>query len=78
MTDLVAFVADDSNQQKGEIVLMVSGARADTTEVTAEIATLLQRLAQELPAKTAAAVVADHTGLRKKQLYDFLLGRVDS
>jgi 16S rRNA (cytidine1402-2'-O)-methyltransferase len=33
----------------------------------------LQRLALELPAKTAAAVVADHTGLRKKRLYDYLL-----
>ncbi len=73
LADLSAFVAGDSNQQKGEIVLLVAGARNEATEVTAEIAALLQRLAQELPAKTAAAVVADHTGLRKKQLYDFLL-----
>ena len=75
LADLEAFVAGDSNQQKGEIVLLVAGARGDTTEVTAEVATLLQRLAQELPAKTAAAVVSDCTGLRKKLLYNFLLER---
>jgi 16S rRNA (cytidine1402-2'-O)-methyltransferase len=74
LAELAAFVAGDSNQQKGEIVLLVAGARDDVGEITPEIAALLQRLAQELPAKTAAAVVADHTGLRKKQLYEFLVG----
>jgi 16S rRNA (cytidine1402-2'-O)-methyltransferase len=73
LAELVTFVAGDSNQQKGEIVLLVAGARDDVGEITREIAALLQRLAQELPAKTAAAVVADHTGLRKKQLYEFLV-----
>jgi len=75
LAELAEFVAGDSNQQKGEIVLLVAGSRADATQVTAEIAALLQRLAQELPAKTAAAVVADYTGLRKKVLYNFLLER---
>ncbi len=75
LADLRDFVAGDSNQQKGEMVLLVAGSRADNTEVTAEIAGLLLRLAQELPAKTAAAVVADYTGLRKKLLYNFLLER---
>ena len=28
---------------------------------------------QELPAKRAAAIVADHTGLRKNLLYDYLV-----
>ena len=77
LAELAAFVAADSNQQKGEIVLLVAGARDDGREVSPEIAALLRRLAQELPAKTAAAVVADHTGLRKKQLYDLLLAWKD-
>lgn len=74
LAELRDFVGADSNQQKGEIVLLVAGARDAIPEVTPQISALLQRLARELPAKTAAAVVADHTGLRKKQLYDFLLG----
>lgn len=78
LADLAAFVASDSNQQKGEIVLLVAGARRADGEIPGEIAGLLQRLARELPAKTAAAVVADFTGLRKKQLYDLLLELRDS
>lgn len=73
LADLLQFVAADSNQQKGEIVLLVAGQRDDGLELTGEIASLLQRLAREMPAKTAAAVVAEWSGLRKKQLYDFLL-----
>ena len=34
---------------------------------------VLQRLARELPAKRAAAIVAESTGLRKNQLYEYLL-----
>jgi len=74
LEELAAFVAADSNQQKGEIVLLVAGAREEQGEISPDVAILLQRLARELPAKTAAAVVADHTGLRKKQLYEFLVG----
>jgi 16S rRNA (cytidine1402-2'-O)-methyltransferase len=73
LAELADFVAGDGNQQKGEIVLLVAGAGPAPEDISPEVAALLQRLALELPAKTAAAVVADHTGLRKKQLYDYLL-----
>lgn len=70
---LAEFVSSDANQQKGEIVLVVAGKPKTEQAVGAETSALLQRLAQELPAKRAAAVVADCTGLRKKQLYEHLL-----
>lgn len=73
LSDLLAFIAADSNQQRGEIVLVVAGQRQKAEAIDADTARLLRRLAQELPPKRAAAVVAEHTGLRKKQLYDFLL-----
>mgnify|MGYP001818549809 FL=1 len=78
LAELSTFVADDSHQQKGEIVLLVAGVREQPTEITAGVSALLRRLAEELPAKTAASVVADHTGLRKKQLYDFLVAVKDT
>ena len=68
LLDLAQFVSADSNQQKGEIVLVVAGKPRGEQVVAADVSALLQRLAQELPAKRAAAVVADHTGLRKKLL----------
>ena len=72
--DLHAFVAADSHQQKGEIVLLVSGKTGgQDDDITPDTAALLLRLARELPAKRASAVVADLTGLRKKRLYDYLL-----
>ncbi len=70
---LQAFIAGSSNQQRGEIVLMVAGARGREQQLDAATARLLERLADELPAKRAAAVVADITGLRKKQLYEHLV-----
>lgn len=73
LSELLEFVLADANQQRGEIVLVVSGRRGAAGELDEETAALLRRLAQELPARRAAAVVADLTGLRKKTLYDFLL-----
>ena len=73
LAELAAFVAADSNQQRGEIVLVVSGQRRRDEDLTPDSTRLLLRLAAELPAKRAAAVVADLTGLRKKVLYDYLL-----
>ena len=73
LQELADFVASDSNQRKGEIVLVVAGRVKGEQELGADTAALLLRLAQELPAKRAAAVVADLTGLRKKQLYEHLL-----
>jgi 16S rRNA (cytidine1402-2'-O)-methyltransferase len=73
LSELVEFVAGDDNQQRGEIVLIVSGKQAGEGQLDEQTAKLLRRLAQELPAKKAAAVVADHTGLRKNALYQFLL-----
>lgn len=66
-------VAQDPNQRKGEIVVVVAPAVETHSELSADQADLLLRLAQELPAKKAAAVVADLIGLRKKALYEYLL-----
>lgn len=73
LAELAGFVAADANQRKGEIVLLVAGVGKAPREIDDDTSALLQRLAQELPAKRAAALLAEHTGLRKKQLYEHLL-----
>lgn len=74
LDELTRFVAADGNQQRGEIVLLVAPARRPADAgIDGEAAKWLVRLAQELPARKAAAVVADCTGLRKQALYDYLL-----
>lgn len=78
LAGMLAFVESDPNQQKGEIVLVVAPAEQAAGDLDADHARLLERLAGELPARVAAAVVAEHTGLRKKDLYNYLLSRKSS
>jgi len=69
--ELVQWVAADSNQQKGEIVLLVAGqAQPEKYQVTAEAEQLLAILLEELPVKLAAKLAARITGLNKRDLYD--------
>jgi 16S rRNA (cytidine1402-2'-O)-methyltransferase len=67
---LAAFVAEDANQQKGEIVLVVAGYERKGTELDGEVLRLLSILLEELPLKQAAALVARVTGLAKGEIYD--------
>ncbi len=78
LAELEAFVAADANQRRGEIVLLVAGAEKVVSELDTPTATLLQQLAEEMPPKRAAAIVAEFSGLRKKQLYDYLLAQKGS
>lgn len=71
---LVEFVAADTNQQRGEIVLLVQGAskRLDA-ELDAEAQRTMEVLLAELPLKQAASIGAKLTGLKKNALYQWVL-----
>lgn len=70
MQELLDFVKDDPNQQKGEMVLVVAGANSDDQlPDQSKTDALLQRLLKDLPVKTAAQLAADLTGLKKNELY---------
>ena len=73
LADLATFVSGDANQRRGEIVLLVEGDKGRESELDSATCSLLERLAEELPAKRAAAVVSDLSGVRKKLLYQYLL-----
>lgn len=68
---LLDFVQNDANQQKGEIAIVVAGNT--NTQSQESYDTWLLRIAQEMPPKKAAAIVADVLGLKKNQVYDRLL-----
>lgn len=67
-------VLADSNQQRGEMVLMLAGAvpSSDDEDPTTAMATL-KLLRQELPLKKAAALAAEIHGVRKNTLYQLAL-----
>lgn len=68
--ELLAFVQSDSNQERGEIVLVIGGFNAgQEVENTEANDKLLKRLLQDLPVKAAAQLAAELTGLKKNELY---------
>lgn len=70
ISDVLSQVEADSNQQKGEFVLMIRGApQAKKQDVSPEAIELLKVLADELPLKQAAALTAKATGFKKNKLY---------
>ncbi len=77
LSELRAWVAADSNQQRGECVVLVAGWQAPEGEaaVSAEALRVLELLLKEMPLKRAAALAAEITGVRKNLLYQAALER---
>lgn len=75
LAELRAWVESDSNQQRGECVLVLGGWQAPQGEDAVDANTLrvLRLLLAELPVKRAAAVAAEITGVRKNVLYPLAL-----
>jgi 16S rRNA (cytidine1402-2'-O)-methyltransferase len=77
LEELCGWVAADSNQQRGECVVLVGGWQAPEGEgaLSAEALRVLDLLLAELPVKRAAALAAEITGVRKNLLYQAALER---
>jgi len=74
LENMVQWVAADTNQQRGEIVLMVHGAsKSESAEISVEHERIMRLLLEELPVKQAATLGAKITGLKKNFLYDWAL-----
>ncbi|WGE87586.1 16S rRNA (cytidine(1402)-2'-O)-methyltransferase [Actinobacillus equuli subsp. haemolyticus] len=72
LTNLIAWLNEDSNRIKGEIVLVVEGkAEQADEEFSTQAVKLLGLLCQELPLKKAAAIVAETFGYKKNALYQY-------
>lgn len=71
-------VSQDSNQQKGELVLLVAGKTAaedqeDNSQAWAEAASWAKALEKHLPPSKLAAVLAKQLKLNKQEVYKELL-----
>lgn len=75
--ELHDWVAADTNQQRGECVVLVGGWQAPEGEeaISGEALRVLDLLLAELPLKRAAALAAEITGVRKNLLYQVALER---
>lgn len=77
LSALSAFIESDPNQQRGEVVVLVEGFDQGSADIPAEAWNWLERLAEELPPRRAAAVVSDFTGVPARDLYQWLLTKRD-
>lgn len=73
-SELLARLHSDPNQQRGEMVLMVSGYKPEANhddEIPMPVQTALKLLSEELPLKRAAAICATLFDARKNSLYQW-------
>lgn len=72
IAELLEWLKQDSHRIKGEIVLIVEGKPAQKSdEISPQAVRLLQLLANELPLKKAASIVAETFGYKKNALYQY-------
>ena len=71
--ELVRWVAEDANQQRGEIVVLIHGATASEANGSEDALRILRILTGELPVSQAVTLAAAITGQKKNQLYELAL-----
>lgn len=75
LAEMNAWVNADTNQQRGEIVLLVEGNnKIQSTEITSEQIRIMKILLEDMPVKQASTIGAKITGLKKNFLYQWALG----
>lgn len=79
LTQVVDWLQADSNQQRGEFVLLIHPApEVKAAGLADETQRILKRLLQELPLKQAVALATDITGHKKNELYEAALALKDA
>lgn len=70
LSALLEFVKNDLNQQKGEIVLIISGnIQQEQDNTMLELDRYLHRLLPEMSVKQASQIVSDLLGIKKNTVY---------
>ncbi|TCM69892.1 16S rRNA (cytidine1402-2'-O)-methyltransferase [Acinetobacter calcoaceticus] len=77
LAELVSFIEQDHNQEKGEIVLVIGGAAQEVDVDQIKLDQLLQRLLTDLSVKAASQLAADLLGIKKKVAYQRALQLTD-
>jgi 16S rRNA (cytidine1402-2'-O)-methyltransferase len=73
LAELLNWVKNDANQQRGECVVLVEGAKNHQDANEVEVNRVLGLLLKELPVKKAAAITSSLLGISKNNAYDMAL-----
>lgn len=77
LENILSWMADDSNQKRGEFVIIVSGNQNQRPAETVESDRIVDILAAKLPLSQASSLAAEITGEQKKELYQRAIIRKD-
>ena len=67
--DLLSWLEGDTNQQKGEFVIVLEGSKTSSDSIELNMKDTLRVLLEELPVKQASSLTAKITGIKKNQVY---------
>lgn len=76
--NLLAWLQEDPNQLKGEMVLIIEGHKVDPSEIPAHVIATLKLLLSEMKPKKACAIAAEIYGVKKNALYEYALAMKES
>jgi len=71
--NFLAWLEQDANQLKGEMVLIIEGYKAAENEISKEVINTLKLLLAEMKPKKACAIAAEIYGVKKNALYEVAL-----
>ncbi|WP_448568153.1 16S rRNA (cytidine(1402)-2'-O)-methyltransferase [Thalassotalea ganghwensis] len=71
--ELLAWLQEDANQLKGEMVLIIEGYKSNPDDIPAKAIDTLKLLLAHMKPKTACAIAADIHGVKKNALYELAL-----
>ena len=71
--NLLAWLKEDPNQLKGEMVLIIEGNKIDPNVIPAKAIDTLKLLLEEMKPKKACAITAEIYGVKKNALYEIAL-----
>jgi 16S rRNA (cytidine1402-2'-O)-methyltransferase len=72
-SNLLAWLKEDPNQLKGEMVLIIEGNKIDPNAIPAKAIDTLKLLLEEMKPKKACAITAEIYGVKKNALYEIAL-----
>ncbi|MBD1581019.1 16S rRNA (cytidine(1402)-2'-O)-methyltransferase [Pseudoalteromonas sp. S16_S37] len=78
VAQLIEFLTEEPEKQRGELVLMLPGKPKQQEEIPADAKRMLSLLESEMPLKKACGVVADYFNLKKNALYKAAIAEKDA
>lgn len=73
LSEMVKWVSEDADQQRGEMVILIEGCKPKVSSSSEETEKLVRILVNELPLKQAVELAAKISGERKNDLYSLAL-----